>query len=369
MGRARGSVPDALLALVRSQPTGDGVGYVGLLLRRALDEITGVETRVVALDARDIARPSAFERLRFLARLTNAERRRPKLPVVFNHLGIARAQPHVPGRWRAPYAVFLHGTEIWDPSIDESRKSAVRQAIVRFSNSRFTASRVEAIHPDVGPVVPCPLALRPDAPPPSPIDERAAERILAGRSLAVAMVGRMSAAERYKGHDEMLDAWPLVRARVPGASLFVIGRGDDLQRLTARARDENLDDSVTYTGFLPDGVMRALLPRCALLAMPSRGEGFGLAYLEAMRAGLPCIGSAADGARDVIVDGATGFLVGNDPGETVNRRDLTRALLTLLTDDSLRRRFGENGKHREATEFSWPSFRDRLGERLSAACS
>src|SRR5690348_8476841 len=103
--------PRAVLALVSSRPAGDGVGYAGLLLERALAVITERPPRVVALDPARSGRVSSRERLSFLSRLIAAQRRAPSLPVVFNHMGIARAQRRVPRWWRRPYAVFLHGVE------------------------------------------------------------------------------------------------------------------------------------------------------------------------------------------------------------------------------------------------------------------
>ena len=353
-----------LLAVVRSKPSGDGVGYVGLLLERALAEIAGVAPRVVALDAADMLRPTLGERVRFARRLAAAQLGGVSMPVVFNHLGIARAQRSIPWPLRRPYAVFLHGVEIWDPTLDASRQRAVRGAAVRLSNSRFTAHRVMEVHPDLGRVIPAPLALLPDLPEPHDEDRRAAARLAGQTRGRVAIVGRMSSTERYKGHDELLEAWPLVVSAVPDATLFVIGSGDDVPRLAERAERIGVARRVVFTGFLPDGVMRALLALCDVFAMPSRGEGFGIAYLEAMRAGLPCVGSAADAAREVIVDGATGFVVPVQSSGALAPEAIATRLITLLGDAELRRTMGQSGRERERLEYSFVRFRERVAEAL-----
>ena len=148
--------------------------------------------------------------------------------------------------------------------------------------------------------------------------------------------------------------------RLTGARVIVVGRGDDMDRLQRKAADAGLGDSVLFTGFLADGVMRAVLAECDVFAMPSRGEGFGLVYLEAMRAGIPCIGSTADAAVDIIVQGKTGLLV---PAADPLR--LARAIGDLLAGEPGRRKMGMAGRHREANVFSFAQFRDRLGAALS----
>jgi phosphatidylinositol alpha-1,6-mannosyltransferase len=96
--------------------------------------------------------------------------------------------------------------------------------------------------------------------------------------------------------------------------------------------------------------------------MPSRNEGFGLVYLEAMAHGLPCVGSDEDAAREIIVDGETGYLVKQSDQAALRDR-----LIGLLTDATLRRTLGLGGRARLAREFSYDRFSSRLGTALDAA--
>lgn len=349
-----------ILAVVSARPAGDGVGYVGLLLERALAEISGHPPRVIALDPATPGKVTRREQLSFLSRLTLAQRVAPELPVVFNHVGIARAQARVPAPVRRPFAVFLHGVEVWDPALDPDRKVAIRGAAIRLSNSRFTARRVGEVHPGLGPIHPCPLALLPETGRPTADDIAEAERWLtAAPGPRTAIIGRMSRSERYKGHDELIECWPQVRARLPNARLFVVGRGDDVERLRTKASSAGLGDAVVFTGFLRDGAMRELLTRCNVFAMPSRGEGFGLAYLEAMRRGLPCIGSDADAAAEVIADGETGCIV--PAGDLAA---LASTIAELLADPSRARALGARGRERERAVFSFDAFQGALEAAL-----
>jgi glycosyltransferase involved in cell wall biosynthesis len=89
--------------------------------------------------------------------------------------------------------------------------------------------------------------------------------------------------------------------------------------------------------------------------MPSRDEGLGLVYLEAMAHGLPCIGSVHDAATEVIDDGVTGYLV--DQSDATQLADRIGA---LLSDEATRLEMGARGLARWQRRFTYDQFRDRL---------
>lgn len=99
--------------------------------------------------------------------------------------------------------------------------------------------------------------------------------------------------------------------------LTIVGDDSVNPAYSARLRDRitalGLDDAVTLTGRLTDDEVAAVLERSHLLTMPSQYEGFGIAYVEGMRFGLPALASTAGGAHEVVTDRVTGFLV--DPGD------------------------------------------------------
>jgi phosphatidyl-myo-inositol dimannoside synthase len=358
-GRAGGGASGVGLATITRAPGADGVAHVGRLLHRALRDLSGVEPWVADLDARRPGAITLAERARFVARIAEAQLLRRVRFVLYNHPGIASAHRALPRPLRTPYGVFVHGIEVWGEPLPEARTRVLREAALRVSNSHFTARRVMELYPDVGDVVACPLALAPDAGATDDVDRALLARI-ADRSVLIA--GRMSASERYKGHDELLSAWPVVRAAVPDAQLVVVGGGDDAERLMGRARELGFDDTaVLFGGRVSDATLDALFARSRAFAMPSRGEGFGIVYLQAMRAGKPCIGSTDDAAGDVIVDGETGFLVPQS-----DLRALAGALTRLLHDDELAERLGRAGRLRYEREFTYARFVDRLSAALNA---
>jgi phosphatidylinositol alpha-1,6-mannosyltransferase len=347
------------LAVITRKQGGDGVAFAGLLLERALSRITHAPLSMLELAPVVTGHPSAMEQMRFSLRLMLAQLLERRGWWFFNHVGIARAQNLVPRVVRRPYAVLLCGIEAWDTAISAERKRVLRSATLRLAISGYTATRVSATHPDIGPIIDCPLALLPDAPSPTSFEHAMLHQI---HENSVLIVGRMSSAERYKGHDELLECWSTVLAQVPNAQLVIAGQGDDVTRLRDKATSLGVANNVLFLGFVPDGTLAALRERVAIFALPSRGEGFGLVYLEAMRAGLPCVGGMHDAAADVIANGETGVLI--DPKDG---RSLSSAIVTLLRSPDLRARFGAAGKLRFVREFTFDRYSERLAPILSAA--
>ncbi len=351
--------PRGLLATATLSRSGDGIAYEARLVHRAMSDLGGTEARVIELGATGVEPIALRARVQFFAKLVRLQSLRRANWVVFTHVGIARAQLRVPRQFRRPYAVFVNGIEAWSATLDSARRAALRNARMRIAISPHTARRVAAAHPDLPPVETCLLALLPD--------EEAPDRVPADVRVdygahAVVIVGRMSSTERYKGHDQLILAWPRVVAEVPDATLVMVGRGDDVDRLRTKAAALGLGRSVHFPGFLPDAAVRAVMRHAAVFAMPSRGEGFGLVYLQAMRAGLPCLGSRDDAAADVIVDGETGLLVPRQDPDAI-----AGAVARLLTDESMRRRMGEAGHRRFESVFTYPRFRARLAGLLGRA--
>jgi glycosyltransferase involved in cell wall biosynthesis len=106
-------------------------------------------------------------------------------------------------------------------------------------------------------------------------------------------------------------------------------------------------------GFVPHDELERLYARAAVVACPSRREGFGVACLEAMAHGRPVVATAVGGLLDQVVDGETGLVVPpRDPFA------LRAALERLLADSELRRAYGAAGRVRAAKHFSWETVTD-----------
>jgi phosphatidylinositol alpha-1,6-mannosyltransferase len=171
--------------------------------------------------------------------------------------------------------------------------------------------------------------------------------------------------ERYKGHDVMVRALPLVLAKVPDAQWIVIGDGSLRPAIEELARATGVRSSIRFLGALDDAERDDWLRRTHVLAMPSRlpagglaGEGFGIAYLEAGAYGKPVVAGNVGGAVDAVLDGETGLLV--DPVDPIA---VAEAIIGLLVDDELARRLGAAGR-RHAQNHAWPLVAERVQRQL-----
>src|SRR5262249_9455647 len=157
------------------------------------------------------------------------------------------------------------------------------------------------------------------------------------------------------------DGWADGVRGVPGGRLRIGGGGDDRVRLESKARMLGLDGRVTFLGRIDDRALDQEYRDCTAFAMPSRDEGFGFVFVEAMRAARACVG-AHGAASEIIEDGVTGLLV--DPAD---RRALAAAVVRLLADRVETDRMGERGRARFLRDFTDLGFRERFTALLATS--
>ncbi|HEY9872812.1 MAG TPA: glycosyltransferase, partial [Candidatus Obscuribacterales bacterium] len=107
-------------------------------------------------------------------------------------------------------------------------------------------------------------------------------------------------------------ALPEIRRQIPNVHYILVGKGSDRVRIEKLITELNLQEGVTLAGFIPDDELCDYYNLCDLFAMPSKGEGFGIVYLEALACGKPCLGGDRDGAIDALCHGELGVLVNPD---------------------------------------------------------
>jgi glycosyltransferase involved in cell wall biosynthesis len=246
------------------------------------------------------------------------------------------------------YYLVAHGIEVWRP-FSFAERIGLGGAKRIFCVSEFTRRellRRRPLPPGRAVVLSNALDPRIEIAPGSP---------LSACPPVILSVSRLSSEDRYKGLDHLIAAMPAIREAEPGACLRIAGHGDDSRRLQEIALKSGLlNGAVKFLGFLEDKALAAEMSACRLFALPSRDEGFGLVFLEAMAHGRPCLGANAGGTPEVIA-GDTGVLVefGDVPG-------IARACA-----GALRRAWDQDAILERAREYSYPQFKQRLSLLLS----
>lgn len=130
-------------------------------------------------------------------------------------------------------------------------------------------------------------------------------------------MGRLDAAERQKGFDEMLTVLPALMADHSGLKYLICGDGTDRARLEAKARSLGLAACVVFAGHVPEAEKADHYRLADAFVLCGRQEGFGIVLLEAMACGVPVVASCVDGSREAVHDGALGELADPDDPDTL----------------------------------------------------
>jgi len=302
-------------------------------------------------------------RLRFVANALRAAQRRAKLALAAHPNLAPILRPMHVFAPRMKTIVCAHGIEVWEP-LPARRRNALQRATLVLAPSRATRDHlvsVQSVAADRVRVLP--WALDPD------FETKAAagpRSVLPGDFPAgrvILSVGRWVATERYKGMDTLILAMSRLLLRWPDLQLVIVGSGEDREWLEQMARDSGVQRHVHFLTDVPYGQLSACYEAAEIFALPSRGEGFGFVYLEAMAHGKPVIGGAHGGAPEVIQDGTTGYVVQH--GETVQ---LATSIDALLSNPENARRMGEAGRQRVDKEYRFPIFSKSFKKILHELC-
>lgn len=171
------------------------------------------------------------------------------------------------------------------------------------------------------------------------------------QSPSLLTVSRLSKYDRHKGHVEILKALSYVRQQIPGMHYYVVGQGTLVSELQKLSSELGLDSVVHFLGFVDETVLRLLYDQSDVFVMPSRKEGFGFVFLEAMAYGKPVIAGNQDASAEVVRHGKTGLLV--DPTDS---SEVAGAIVRLLSEPDLRQRMGARGAEVVASEFGFDRF-------------
>jgi phosphatidylinositol alpha-1,6-mannosyltransferase len=315
-------------------PRFGGIGVVAAAIREAL----APEMEVTIWRHRPNW-PVGIRSLALVLRAMAGLGRRPDF-IVFTHIDLARLMLVIPLLRRIPFVIVLYGVEVWRP-LDASRRHCLERAAAVVAISEYTVRKAREMNP----------WLR---------DPHIVWLGVADRGIRVSqeikptvlILGRMASSERYKGHDEIIEAWPRVVAEVPEAELLIVGEGDDRARLEARASGAA---SIRFTGYVSDEARQQLLRSSAVLVSISSGEGFGLAAVEAASSGVPVVALRGTVTDELFPGGCGHVLL-----DSTRPEPLARALIALLNDPNRARAIGAAGAERVREAFTLDHFYRRV---------
>ena len=157
---------------------------------------------------------------------------------------------------------------------------------------------------------------------------------LSEEDFVIGFAGRLNV---QKGITFMLDAFKIVSDKYKNVHLLIAGTGDLENSIKDFASKYDLENRIHLLGFRKD--IPELMRTFDVFLLPSLWEGFGIVLIEAMAAGKACVATNTSSIPEIVADGKSGLLV---PAE--NTELIAEALLKLISDSSLREKFGVEGQ-------------------------
>ncbi|MEB3280972.1 MAG: glycosyltransferase family 4 protein [Lyngbya sp.] len=246
--------------------------------------------------------------------------------IISTHLNFSIAADYLKRLKGIPYWAIAHGIEAWNiqrPSL----KKALHNADKILCVSNYTRDRLikeQNLNPEK-------LSLLPNtfdsnrfkiSSKPSYLLERYK---LKPEQPIILTVNRLVSQESYRGYDKILEVLPQIRQVIPNVHYIIAGKGDDRPRLEKSIVEQQLQDCVTLAGFVPDSELCDHYNLGDVFAMPSKFEGFGIVFLEALACGKPVLAGNQDGAIDALSQGELGALV--NPDDT---KEIAKTLVEVL---------------------------------------
>jgi glycosyltransferase involved in cell wall biosynthesis len=264
-----------------------------------------------------------------------------------------------------PYWVIVYGTDAWNIERPPLQK-ALHHADRILSISNYTRDRLikeQNLNPAKISLLPCTFNASRFQIRPKPQHLLNRYRLTTEQPIILS-VGRLDSTQPYKGYDKILRALPEIRRQIPNVHYILVGQGSDRPRIEQLIAQLNLQNCVTLAGFVPDNEIGDYYNLCDVFAMPSKGEGFGIVYLEALACGKPTLGGNQDGAIDALCNGELGALVDPDNVDAIAQTLIQILQGTfdkpiLYQPESLRKKVIEN--------FGFECFKQRLAELMESS--
>lgn len=286
---------------------------------------------------------------------------RPSL-IISTHLHFGPIAPIIRQFIRVPYVLVAHGIEAWQLNT-RFRQRALCKADLVLAVSRYTRDyliREVGLSPQR--VQTFPNTFSPEQFRILPKSPRLLRKYsFTSTTPVILTVCRLAEKERYKGYDQMIRALPQILREVPEARYMLVGTGPDRSRIESLIAEIGVQNAIVLAGFVPDDELAEHYCLCDVFAMPSKGEGFGIVYLEALACGKPVLAGNRDGSRDALADGELGILVDPDDIDQI-AAEIIRVLRREHTHPNIFR--PEFLRERVTALFGFETFKRTVAEHL-----
>ncbi len=263
-----------------------------------------------------------------------------------------------------PYWTVGHGIDAWNIQ-NRALQNALHHADLILTGGNYTRERLikeQKLNPDKVSILPNTFDADRFKIAPKP------EKLLQKYSLkpdqpTILTVARLSESEQYKGYDKILSALPKIRQQIPNVHYILVGKGNDKPRIEKLISQYQIQNSVTLTGYIPEEELSEHYNLCDVFAMPSKAEGFGIVYLEALASGKPVLAGNKDGAVDPLCQGELGALIDPDDSEAI-----AQTLIQILRNQYPNPLLYQPLELRQQVieRFGFESFEEAIGNYLKA---
>lgn len=264
--------------------------------------------------------------------------------------------------------LVTHGIDVWgELSVVKKRMLKVADRILSVSN--FTrdkvitkhgidGNKVTVFHNTIDPFFPIPNSVKRN-------DLLRKKYGIKSDDFVIYTLTRLANTEQYKGYDKVLEALGTIVTQYPALKYVIAGKYD----IQEKARIDKLIDSyglqghVILTGFVDEKELVGHYQMADMYIMPSKKEGFGIVFIEALVCGVPVVAGNADGSVDALLNGKLGTLVNPDSVEEIREAIITRLNNDIRDDEEKLLNIKSETLH----NFSFEKYKERL-KAIVTAC-